>query len=233
MTRQPKFLAIIPARGGSKGLPGKNILQVGGIPLIAWTIKASLGSKHINKTVVSSESIEILEISKEWGAEVVERPKALACDETPSEPVITNVIETLRHEEYDYIVFLQPTSPARSFKDIDNAIEQLLQTKASSSISVFEPKHTLFKAFKLKSDGYITGLVDDKSSFMRRQDLAKTFMPNGAIYIVKVSSFCINRALLTDKCIPYIMDEKNSVDIDSMEDVQVFEALLRSGLENG
>lgn len=233
MTSQPKFLAIIPARGGSKGLPGKNILQIGGMPLISWTINASLGSKYIHKTYVSSESKDILDIAKGWGAEVIERPQTLACDDTPSEPVIEHVVETLSHEGYDYIVFLQPTSPARSASDIDNAIEQLLSTEATSSISVFEPKHTLFKAFKLKSDGFITGLVDEKSSFMRRQDLAKTYMPNGAIYIVKLSAFQDNKSLLTDKCIPYVMDEDNSIDIDNMEDVKLFETfLMRNNVEN-
>jgi len=233
MTSSPKFLAIIPARGGSKGLPGKNILQIEGIPLIAWTIKASLESRYINKTVVSSESSEILDISKGLGAEVVERPVELACDETASEPVIEHVLTALNHEEYDYIVFLQPTSPARTSFDIDRAIDKLLHAKATSSISVIEPKHNLFKAFKLKDDGFITGLVDEKSSFKRRQDLAKTYMPNGAIYIVKVSSFQNNKSLLTDKCIPYVMSEENSVDIDSMEDVKLFEALVRDNVENG
>lgn len=231
---KPKFLAIIPARGGSKGLPGKNILQVGGLPLIGWTIKASLESNYITETYVSSDSKDILEVSEALGVKVIERPEELAHDEAASEPVIEHVIREIGSMEYDYIVLLQPTSPARSAADIDEAIEQLLLSKATSSISVFEPKHTLFKGFKRKKDGFITGLVDNKSSFKRRQDLAKTYMPNGAIYIIEWDSFQKRKSLLTDKCTPYVMNEKESIDIDSSDDVKLFETLLRGdGVENG
>jgi len=216
------FLAIVPARGGSKGLPGKNIADLAGKPLIAWSIEAGQKSKYINKVVVSSDSDEILEIAQDFGAQPLKRPDKLASDTAASEPVIAHALVSLLQagERYDYIVLLQPTSPLRNFEDIDNAIETMLRQKADALISVYEPPHTPYKAFKQNTQGYLEGLIDSETPFKRRQDLPKVYMPNGAIYIVNSEKFMKTGKLFTDKTIPYVMSIQRSADIDTLEDLQ-------------
>ena len=126
---KPSFLAIIPARGGSKGIPNKNIFELNAKPLIAWTIEAAKQSVYITRTMVSSDDDKILAVAQQYGADVIIRPTVLAQDTTPTGPVIDHVVEQLSDngEHYDYIVLLQPTSPLRNASDIDNAIEKLLQ----------------------------------------------------------------------------------------------------------
>ena len=126
-----KILSIIPARGGSKGLPRKNIIDLNGKPLIGWTIGASLKSKYITDTIVSSDDEEILNISQQYGANVLKRPKELATDIASSESVVLHTIKELKKQDkiYDYIVLLQPTSPLRDEKDIDKAFEMLFKKK--------------------------------------------------------------------------------------------------------
>jgi len=217
-----RILAIIPARGGSKGLPRKNIIDLAGKPLIAWTIEASLKSKYITKTVVSSEDSEILEISKQYRSNIIKRPDELALDTTASEPVIKHVIEKLKqkNQEFDYLVLLQPTSPLRNVKNIDNAFDILFQSDATALISVSEIDNKILKAFKENRDGFIEGVSNNKYPFMRRQDLPKTYLSNGAIYIIKVDEFIKNGSLFTNKTISYIMDEIESLDIDTIEDLE-------------
>lgn len=213
-----KVLAIIPARGGSKGLPKKNIIDLAGKPLIAWTIEASLGSKYITKTIVSSDSDEILEVVKNYNTDILKRPIEFASDTSSSEVVVKHVLETL-DEKYDYIILLQPTSPLRTTVDIDNAFEQLFSSDATALISVCEYDNKILKAFKENEFGYIEGISNNKYPFVRRQDLPKTYMSNGAIYIIKIDKFLENKSFFTDKTISFIMDEIKSLDIDTKEDL--------------
>lgn len=216
-----KIVSIIPARGGSKGLPGKNIIELAGKPLIAWTIEASLKSKYITKTIVSSDDNNILEISKKFGVETIKRPNELALDTTPTEPVIEHVLKSLENiEQYDYLILLQPTSPLRDEKDIDSAIKLLIQKKVSALISTKEIDNKILKAFKNNENGYLEGIANNKYPFMRRQDLPKTFMPNGAIYIVEIKEFLNSKKLFTDKTISFEMSEEKSFDIDTKEDLK-------------
>lgn len=226
------FLAIIPARGGSKGLPGKNIIDLCGKPLMVWSIEAALGSQYITQTVVSSDCDIILKGARDSGARPLRRPDVLANDSAPSEPVISHVIESLALEDqfFDYIVLLQPTSPLRSAEDIDFAIREILAKNADALISVYEPEHTPYKAFITNKQGYLAGLVDNKTPFMRRQDLPVTYMPNGAIYIVKTDLFKQSGRLFSDKTIPYLMSIEKSSDIDTYEDLErVREIMVHSG----
>lgn len=222
-----KVVSIIPARGGSKGLPGKNIIDLDGKPLIAWTIEASLKSKYITKTVTSSDDDKILEIAKQFGSEILKRPEELSLDTTPSEPVIEHVLKSIENiEEYDYLVLLQPTSPLRNEKDIDKSIELLVEKKASALISTKEIDNKILKVFKNDGNGYLEGIANNTYPFMRRQDLPKTFMPNGAIYIVNINEFLKTKKLFTDKTISFEMTEKKSYDIDTLEDLQVCSEIL-------
>lgn len=216
------ILAIIPARGGSKSIFRKNIRMVGGKPLIAWTILASLRSKHITKTIVSSEDDEILKISKRFGADILIRPGKYAKDSTPIPPVISDCLAQLdkQKEKFDVLILLQPTSPLRDFRDIDSAIELFLKEKATALISGYEPDKSPLKAFVINRKGLLEGLVDRAAPFMNRQQLPPAFYANGAIYIINVKNFLATKNLLTSKTIPFIMPLGKSIDIDSLEDIK-------------
>ena len=222
------ILAIIPARGGSKGIPYKNIIEIGGKPLIAWSIKAALDSRQITKTLVSSDDDQILAIANAHGAQTLQRPEHLSGDEAGSEGLIVHAIkeEIRAGNSYDYAMLLQPTSPLRGTQEIDEAITLLLNSKAKALISVYTPEHTPYKAFKLSDRGYLEGLVDNKTPFMRRQNLPQTFMPNGAIYLIETAQFLKTGSLFCeDGTIAYEMSREKSIDIDTMEDVKMVEKL--------
>lgn len=220
-----KVLAIIPARGGSKGLPRKNLLNLAGKTLIAWTIEASLGSKYITKTIVSSDSDEILEVAKRYGSMLLKRPDKFATDTSSSEVVVKHALENVE-EEFEYIVLLQPTSPLRDTNDIDSAFEKLFSLDATALISVCEYDNKILKAFKENEFGYIEGISNNQYPFMRRQDLPRTYMSNGAIYIIKVEEFLNNNSFFTDRTISYPMDEIKSLDIDTKEDLEKVEKYI-------
>ena len=181
-----KILSIIPARACSKGIPGKNIIDLAGKPLIAWSIEASKESKYITKTVVSSDGDDILNISKQYGASTIKRPHDLALDTTPSEDVIKHTLNVVREENetYDYLILLQPTSPIRDKNDIDNAFSNLFKTDANALISVYKEDSKILKTFKENKDGYIEGISNNDFPFMPRQSLPPVYMSNGAIYII-------------------------------------------------
>jgi CMP-N,N'-diacetyllegionaminic acid synthase len=214
-----KILSLIPARAGSKRLLQKNMAVLGGRPLIAWTIEASLNSKYITKTVVSSDSKEILKIAKEYGADFLKRPGLLANDTASSESVVAHALESIE-EKFNYIVLLQPTSPLRKTEDIDNSFEKLFRENVTALISVCETDNKILKAFKENKKGFLEGLSNNKYPFMRRQDLPKTYMSNGAIYIVKVSDFLKNNSFYTDRTISYVMHGDSNLDIDTKDDLK-------------
>ncbi len=224
-----KILAVIPARGGSKGIKNKNIISVAGKPLIVWSIEAALGSKYISKTMVSSDDDAILTVAKEHGSEVLKRPADLATDEASSEGLIVHALEAEKEQgnSYDYVMLLQPTSPLRGTEEIDKAAEVLQDRNANALISVYTPEHTPYKAFKLSKNGYLEGLVDNKTPFMRRQDLPQTFMPNGAIYIIETELFLQSGSLFCEEgTIAYEMSREKSVDVDTMEDILQIEKIF-------
>ncbi len=220
-----KIISIIPARAGSKGIPKKNIIALAGKPLIAWSIDASLKSKYINRTIVSSDDEDILHISKKLGAETIKRPKSLARDNSPTEPVLVHALRQLKSKEGyvpDIFVLLQPTSPLRNHQDINNALELMLKDRnASAVISVYNMQHHPLKSFMRGKTGYLRGIINNKYPFMPRQNLPQVLMPNGAIYIVKTKTFLRKHQLLTQKTLPYIMSESKSVDVDTLDDLRV------------
>lgn len=223
-----KIVAIIPARGGSKGIPQKNLHNVAGKPLMAWTIESALASKFIDRVIVSSDAKEILDFTKTYKlVESIKRPANLATDNSPTEPVLQHVLETINVEEYDYLILLQPTSPLRNSTDIDNAIAVLKESEATTLISVIRPNHHPLKSFVKDENGYLKGLVNNQYPFMPRQELPEVYHPNGAIYIVKVNEFLKNNKLFTNKTIEFIMSHDKSIDVDSFEDVKKIEAQLK------
>ena len=223
-------IALITARGGSKGLPRKNILPLAGMPLIGWTIQAALDSNSIERVFVSTEDQEIADVSFELGAEVIPRPLALALDNSGSEEVIEHAIKYLEENKlnFDTLVLLQPTSPLRTSAHIDEAIELHEQKNANCVISVFEPSHTPVKAYVEKSDGSMSGLFGPGAPYTRRQDLPRAFQPNGAIYAFSVSKFKKKNQIPREDVFPYIMSELESADIDTREDLIHVEQILKS-----
>lgn len=220
-----KIVAIIPARGGSKGLPKKNIIHLLGKPLIAWTIESSLKSKYISKTIVSSDDDDILSISATYGAEVIKRPQELSLDVTASEPVIEHVLNNIK-EEYDYFILLQPTSPLRDENDIDGAFDFMFANDASSLISTMKIDNKILKSFIENKDGYLEGAVNNSYPFLRRQDLPDVYLPNGAIYIFSVKEFLANKKILNHRTLGFQMNEDKSLDVDTYLDLKLCEAKL-------
>lgn len=228
-----KILSIIPARSGSKGIKNKNIVDLATKPLIAWTIEASLKSKHISKTVVSSDSNEILQISKKYGAQTILRPAKLALDSSASEPLIKHILDTLEDiAKFDFLILLQPTSPLRDKDDIDSAIELLLSQNATSLISVKEIDNKILKAFKKNPTGSLEAISNKEYPFMPRQNLPRTYMPNGAIYLISIKEFLKNEKLMSSRCIPYIMSDEKSLDIDTLEDLNKCNEIIKQWSSN-
>ena len=228
-----RILGIIPARGGSKRLPGKNIRDLCGKPLVAWTIEQAKKSRYLDKIIVSTDDEEIAEISKEYGAEVpFLRPKELAKDDSPTIDTIIHAIEFLgkKGETYDIIVLLQPTSPLRKDDDIDNAIELFLEKHPESVISVFEINDRFYWTLNIKN-GYITPFFDKKYLQANIKDLPRLYAPNGAISISSVQELIKSRSFYLNKSLPYFMPAERSIDIDTELDFKIAKILINDVIE--
>ena len=229
MYKDKTFLAIIPARGGSKRLPRKNVLDLYGKPLIAWSIEAGLKSQYIDAVVVTSDDDEILDISKKFGAETIKRPDELAGDTATTFDAIKHTIDNL--EKYDYIVLLQPTSPLRDEKHINEAIELLESKNADAAVSVCEMDHSPLWSNTLPEDGSMKGFLRDEVLNKRSQDLEKYYRLNGAIYICKTEKLLKERSFfLKENIFAYVMDRQSSIDIDEEIDFKIAEILMSKDL---
>ncbi|MCO5237721.1 MAG: acylneuraminate cytidylyltransferase family protein [Chitinophagaceae bacterium] len=216
------MLGVIPARGGSKGVPRKNIKLLGGKPLIAYTIEAAKRSK-LNKIVVSTEDLEIAEIAKQLGAEVpFMRPDSLSQDSTPTIDVVIHVINELEKigEEFDYICLLQPTVPFRTKSEIDESIKKIISEKADSLISVrkvphqFNPHWTFIK----KGSGFLKIATNDKSVITQRQLLPEAFYRDGSVYITSTNILIERHSLFGDKLAYLLNESQRFVNIDTLSD---------------
>lgn len=217
MLGKKTFLAIIPARGGSKRLPRKNVLPLAGKPLIAWTIESALNSKLVDKVLVTSDDDEILKVSDSFGAATLKRPAALAQDTSTSFDAIKHAIENT--ERFDYILLLQPTSPLRTSQHIDEAIQLLESKKADAIISVTKMEHSPLWANSLPEDGNMTAFLKDDVLSKRSQDLETYYRLNGAIYISKTDKLLdAGGFFLKRKIYAYKMSQVSSVDIDTEMD---------------
>ena len=226
MNKDKTFLAIIPARAGSKRLPDKNILNLVNKPLVAWSIEAGLNSHYIDKVIVTSDSDEILNISKQYGADTIKRPQELASDTATTFDTIRHVIESL-NVMYKYIVLLQPTSPLRNEKHIDEAIELLKQKNADAVVSVCEMEHSPFWSNTLDRSLSMKGFLKNEIANKRSQDLETFYRINGAIYICRTDKLLEEGSFfLQNKIFAYVMDRKSSVDIDEEIDFKIAEAIL-------
>lgn len=224
-----KVLSIIPARAGSKGLKYKNKRILYGKPLISWTIEASINSEFITDTLISSDDEEILSISKTYPVITLKRPAEFSSDTSSSEQVVYHAIKSIK-DSYDFIILLQPTSPLRSASDINNAFKLLFQQNADGLISMYEIDNKILKSFIINGDGCIQGVSNNEYPFQRRQDLPKTYMSNGAIYIISTKKFLKTKSFYSNNTIPYIMSIQNSLDIDTEDDLNKAELILHETL---
>jgi N,N'-diacetyllegionaminate synthase len=224
-----KVLSIIPARGGSKGLPRKNIAVLGGRPLIAYSIESALRSKWAGKVVVSTEDIEISKVSRRYGADVLDRPEELAKDESSTISVVMHVLKTLEEDGYvpEVVVLLQPTTPLRTSQDIDAAVDLFMKSDCDSVVSVCEMGHSPYWSFEDKN-GYLMPLFGEEYLHMRRQDLPPVYLPNGALFISRPEMLYRAKSFYSSRTLPYIMPPERSIDIDSATDLAEAELILKS-----
>jgi CMP-N,N'-diacetyllegionaminic acid synthase len=220
-------LGIIPARGGSKGLINKNVLPLMGEPLISWTINAALGSEYLDRCIVSTDSVKISEIAIRYGCEVpFIRPDHLATDEAKTIDVIVHAISSLM-EDYDIVLLLQPTSPLRTSGDIDRSLEMMIQHKTESLVSVVKSDHPPEWSFRI-IHSKITEFLQEAKKNKRRQEYAQAYSLNGAIYACFKDLFLNKKTLFYKDTLAFVMPKSRSVDIDSADDLNYCEFLLRS-----
>ena len=213
-------LAIIPARIGSKGIPRKNLYPFNGKPLISHTIEAAIESKIFKKIIVSSDSKEISDLSKGYKISFHERPPSLASDTAEMLDVIHDIFSGMDRDEllsYEYFALLQPTSPLRNKTHISKAFKALVDSKSSSLISVVEKENECLKWLLVKGEK-----LEPISDYMfsNRQKMPKVLSPNGAMYFLKIEEFMNNKTLLLKDTIPFHMDTKSSLDIDTLEELE-------------
>lgn len=223
-----QILFIIPARGGSKGLPGKNIKPLNGIPLLTHSVQHALHSKFDKKVVVSTDDSAIAEVAIASGAEVIERPIDISGDTASSESALIHALTSVENSGYipDLIVFLQCTSPIREPDDIDNAIDLIIKEQSDSLLSA-SPNHRFI--WKKGPEGFYS-VNYDYNKRQRRQDLEPEFVENGSIYIFKPWVLKKNNNRLGGKVSLYLMSDESSYEIDSAMDFMIIENLMK-GLE--
>lgn len=223
MYRQKKILAMIPARGGSKEIPGKNLCHVGGLSLLARAIRSAKQSRHIDRLIVSSDDDEILNEARIHECEVpFIRPAELAQDATPGVDPVLHAIETL--PGYDYVVLLQPTSPFRAASDIDAAIEHCVDSDAPFCVSVSEAKHHPQWCFHVDESTHLHPVLPEASA-VPRQALNRVVALNGAVYVANTQALLHHKTFLTEQTVVSDMPIERSLDIDSPYDLWVAQTL--------
>lgn len=224
-----KILSIIPARGGSKGIPLKNLKIINGKHLLDYSIEASLNSKWINKTIVSTDDDKILKRAIEKGAELIKRPKALSTDSSSIESVIVHCLKHLKRKENytpDLVVLLQNTSPLRTVRHIDEAISLFLRYKYDSMLSAYSSHYFIWK----KRNNEIIPINYNPEKRPNRQQFNNQFIENGAIYITKYEAFKKSKCRISGKIGIYEMPSELSVDIDTKEDLLKAEHIMKNRL---
>lgn len=230
MYNKNKILGIITARGGSKGVPRKNIKKLAGKPLIEWTIEAALKSCYIDKLVLSSDCDDIIAVARAAGCCIpFKRPENLSGDEASSMDVILHTLNNIEHG-FTHFVLLQPTSPLRSNEHIDKMIEQFFVEGYDFMVSVTKlKKHPSFNY--LINDGFLEPIIENGGIQLRRQEMIPTFEHNGAIYIADIQKFIENPNFNNDQVGAFVMDRLDSIDIDNAFDFEIAELVIskRSG----
>ena len=226
MIQGKRILGVIIARGGSKGLPRKNLRLAGGKPLIAWTIEVGKKSKYLDRLILTSEDAEIIEVAKKWGCDVpFVRPMRLADDNVPGVDTVVHAIQEL--PGYDYVVMLQPTSPLRTVDDLDDCIAHTLAKGANVCASVTDPEKPPHWIFRMDEKNILHPIIEGANSLPQyRQILPKAYLLNGAMFVARCSWLLEHKKFLTDETLGYFMPRYRSLDIDTDMDWLMLEALL-------
>jgi CMP-N,N'-diacetyllegionaminic acid synthase len=227
---KPRVLAVVPARGGSKGLPGKNTRMLIDKPLIAWSIQQGLDSRYVDEVIVSTDSEEIAAVARSYGARVpFLRPAELALDTSPTKDALLHLITELEKqgEVYDYLLLLEPTSPLREVADIDLAFEKLLQTpeaKGIVGVSRVEGQHPAF-CVKLDQQQFLQS--ENNFAVLRRQDISELYFYEGSLYISELQLYKETGNFYHARTLGFVVPRWKSYEIDEIEDFIIVEALLR------
>ena len=230
MFKNKKVLGLIPARGASKRLPRKNLRLINGKPLIYWSIAEAQESKYIDSVVVSTEDIEIKQHSCNQGVDcVIDRPSSLAQDESRSVDVVVHAVDVLANlgKKYDYVMLLQPTSPLRTSKHIDSALELMWAKNATVVVSVCETEHPIGWMGYLSKDLMMDEFLDNLTTDLSNDDDRASYQLNGAIYLVKTSTLVTEQTLFpTPGAYAHIMERGDSIDIDTELDLDYASYLM-------
>ena len=220
MIENKKVLAVIPARGGSKGIPNKNVVSLMGKPLINWTIEAASSSRYIDHLILSSDDKCICSVAKAAGCNVpFLRASELATDDAKTVDVVLDAIN--RTPGFDLVVVLQPTSPLREASDIDNCLELLIAQGAATAVSVSESRDHPFLVYSMAADSRLDAFLKiDPSLSMRRQDLPPAYSLNGAIYVAEIDWLIASKSFVSPETVGYPMSREASVDIDEPSDLE-------------
>ena len=219
-----QVVALIPARSGSKRLPGKNMLQIGGYPLVAWTIRAAVSSRLVDQVLVSSDSLDVLALADELGAIPLDRPSELAADSSLASEVMRHAMEG--RDDFDILVYLQPTSPLRRADHIDEALTLLAETSAQAVVSVYKARSRPDLMYRVTFQGRLAPLITRGK--LHQRDNPGIYVLNGAIYAADIPTLATSGYdFSTMDLTPYVMSEEDSVDIDDRHDFNVAERILR------
>jgi CMP-N,N'-diacetyllegionaminic acid synthase len=219
-------LGIIPARGGSKGLPGKNLKLLAGIPLIQHSIRAAQGCPMVGKLVVSTEDQSIKQAALQLGVEVVDRPPEFAQDHSGSQEVVRHALQSADpNHQYSTFVLLQPTSPLRTRNHLSQCLELHFAKKSRCTISVCLEKHPPQRSLVLR-EGLLQPFLGTESLNVPRQTLEPVYRQNGALYVMDRDLFLSTDKFYVPPVLPYVMDERSSLDIDDADDLELAEWYL-------
>ena len=231
MIDNKKILAVIPARGGSKGIPRKNLANLGGKPLIAWTIEQAQLSRYIDRLIISSDDDEIIKTAQSLGCDApFKRPAEISTDIASGiEPVI-HAIKYFK-SDYHYILLLQPTSPFRSKEDIDGSIELCHRARANACVSVVRSNKNPYWMYTISSDGVMQSVITARKMYARRQDYPAYYGLNGAIYLANCKWILRSRTFIYRKTIAFLMPEERSLDIDTDYDLKIANLIKESKID--
>lgn len=231
MINNKRVIALIPARGGSKSIPKKNIKLLGGKPLIAWTIEVAQNTVEIDRVIVSTDCEDISDVSKKYGAEVQVRPRELAKDDSLVIDTIRYTLNRLKEEgeQAEYLVLLEPTAPFRKAEDISNCINLLVEGEYDSVATFTEAELNPHRAWKIENDEVRT-FINGTIPWLPRQKLPRAYQLNGAVYVIRINKVDEDSVgLVLEKSGAVIMPKERSIDIDHYIDLLIAEQIINGG----
>ncbi|MBF0363050.1 MAG: acylneuraminate cytidylyltransferase family protein [Oligoflexia bacterium] len=234
MFNNMKIFALVPARAGSKGIPQKNITPLAGRPLILWTIDAAVNSRYIDTIILSTDDSNIAKVASHPKVTVpFLRPSELAADSSSLHDVIDHTLNWFDNKSiyFDIIVLLQPTSPLRTTEDIDSSIEQFcssMKSKNETLISVYQMPNKISWLLKEKNEQFVEYCFKDEIELSRQDIKQRYYLPNGAIYMARTDCYVKHKTFFGEEMFFYSMDEKKSIDIDTIEDLEIAETFIKN-----